>query len=125
MADDYHLLGLGGLTSLITNIKVSLWGNEVLFECLYNPEAPSPYVMVFKDCREMRWDVHDPEEVQDTFADLIGFHLGEDNHREPALIYTDIFEISLLYGSFTIHKGDISTLNSDTGIKNFQLSHQK
>lgn len=125
MADDYHLLGLRGLTSLITNVKVSLWGNEVLFECLYNPENPSPYGMVFKDCREIKWDVHDSEEVQDPLADLIGFHLGKDNHQEPALIYTDIFEISLLYGSFTIHKGDISTLNMDVCIKDTQLSYQK
>jgi hypothetical protein len=39
--DDYNLLGLGGLTSLVTNIKVALWGNEVLIECVYNPEERS------------------------------------------------------------------------------------
>jgi hypothetical protein len=37
---------------------------------------------------------------------LIGFHLGEDAHRTAALIHTDIFEISILYGSFSIHKGE-------------------
>ncbi len=32
MADDYNLLNLGGLTSPIANINVSLWGNQIVFE---------------------------------------------------------------------------------------------
>ncbi|MCL1475990.1 hypothetical protein [Argonema antarcticum] len=105
MADDYNLLGLGGLTSLVTNVKVCWWGNEVLVECLYDPTGSSlPYSLVFKDCRKIRWDVHDEEEVHQPLADLIGIHLGEEAHRKPALIHTDIFEISILYGSFSIQK---------------------
>jgi hypothetical protein len=34
MADDYELLNLGGLTSLVANVKVSLWGNQIVFECI-------------------------------------------------------------------------------------------
>ena len=106
MADDYNLLNLGGLTSLITNINVSLWGNEILFECIYDPTGDrSPYSLVFQDCRDI-WEVFHPEDVKDPEADLIGFHLGEDAHRTAALIHTDIFEISILYGSFSIHKGE-------------------
>ncbi len=37
MADDYELLNLGGLTSLVANVKVSLWGNQIVFECIYDP----------------------------------------------------------------------------------------
>ncbi len=107
MPDDYKLLNLGGLTSLVTNIKVSLWGNELLLECIYDPTGDrSPYSLVFQDCREIRWEVHDEEEIKEPEADLIGFHLGEDAHRTAALIHTDIFEISILYGSFSIHKGE-------------------
>jgi hypothetical protein len=47
-----------------------------------------------------------PEDVKDPEADLIGIHLGENAHRKAALIHTDIFEISILYGSFSIHKGE-------------------
>ena len=48
MPDDYHLLKLGGLTSLITSVNVSLWGNEVSVECVYDPtEDRLPYVLVF------------------------------------------------------------------------------
>ena len=108
--DDYNLLGLGGLTSLVTNIKVSLWGNEVLIECVYNPEERSPYVLAFKDCRDIRWTVHDEEEVGELEAEFLGISLGESSHRKPAVLTTDIFEISILYGSFSIHKSD--NLNS-------------
>ena len=113
MADDYNLLNLGGLTSLITNINVSLWGNEILFECIYDPTGDrSPYSLVFQDCRDISWEVFHPEDVKDPEADLIGFHLGEDAHRKAALIHTDIFEISILYGSFSVQKAE--NFNSGT-----------
>jgi hypothetical protein len=114
MPDDYNLLNLGGFTSLVQNVNVSLWGNEVLLECIYDPTGDRlPYSLVFQDCREIMWEVHDEEEVKEPEADLIGIHLGEDAHRKAALIHTDIFEISILYGSFSIHKGE--DLNSALG----------
>ena len=115
MADDYELLNLGGLTSLITNINVSLWGNQIVFECIYDPTGHrSPYSIVFQDCRDISWEVFHPEDVKDPEADLIGFHLGEDAHRTAALIHTDIFEVSILYGSFSIQKGeDFNSSTSD------------
>ena len=94
--EDYHLLGLGGLTSLITNVKISMWGNKILFECVYVPEKRSPYRIVFQDYREITWEVYVPEEVGEAEADLIGIHLGEDAHRKPAVITTDIFEVSIM-----------------------------
>ncbi|WP_373538027.1 hypothetical protein [Microcoleus sp.] len=107
MPDDYNLLNLGGLTSLVTNVNVSLWGNEILFQCIYDPTGDRlPYTIVFHDCRDVSWEVFHPEDVQDREADLIGIHLGEDDHRQAALIHTDIFAISILYGSFSIHKGE-------------------
>ena len=112
MPDDYNLLNVGGLTSLVTNVNVSLWGNQIVFECIYDPTGDrSPYTIVFHDCRDISWEVFHPEDVQDPEADLIGFHLGEDAHRTAALIHTDIFEICILYGSFSIHKGE--KLNSE------------
>ena len=102
--EDYHLLGLGGLTSLITNVKISIWGNKILFECVYNPDNRLPYTIVFQDCREINWEVYVPEEVGEVEADLIGIHLGEDAHRKPAVITTNIFEISIMYGSFYVDK---------------------
>ncbi|MFS8117095.1 MAG: hypothetical protein ACMG55_01195 [Microcoleus sp.] len=107
-------LGLGSIKSLVQNVNVSLWGNEVLLECIYDPTGDRlPYSLVFQDCREIMWEVHDEEEVKDPEADLIGIHLGEDAHRKAALIHTDIFEISILYGSFSIDKGE--DLNPEVG----------
>jgi hypothetical protein len=107
MADDYELLNVGGLTSLVTKINVSLWGNEISLECIYDPTGDrSPYTIVFHDCRFITWEVHDEEEIQEPEADLIGIHLGEDAHRKAALIHTDIFEISILYGSFSVRKAE-------------------
>jgi hypothetical protein len=105
MADDYYLLGLGGMISLVTNIQVSSWGAELLLECVYDPRGERlPYQLIFKDCQYIRWDVQDSELVNDLEADLIGIHLGEGSHRQPAVIHTDIFEISILYGSWSVHK---------------------
>ncbi len=100
--DDYHLLGLGGLTSLITNVIVSKWGNEVLIQCLYNPLEKVAYTLAFEDCRDIRWTVHDEEEVGENEAEIYGITLGEGGHRKPAVIHPDIFEISIIYGSFKI-----------------------
>ncbi|WP_242723101.1 hypothetical protein [Microcoleus vaginatus] len=105
------MLGLGGFTSLITKVNVSLWGSEVLIECVYNPEERLPYMLTFKDCRDISWTVHDEEAVGEPEAEFFGITLGESEHRKPAVITTDIFEISILYGSFRIHKG--KNLNSE------------
>ena len=105
MRDDYYLLELGGLTSLVTSVKVSLWGNEVSLECVYDPTGDRlSYVLIFQDCCDIRWTVHDAEEVHEPEADLIGISLGKNAHQKPAVIHTDIFEISMLYGSFKLQK---------------------
>jgi hypothetical protein len=61
-------------------------------------------VLAFKDCRDLRWTVHDEEEVGELEAKFLGIYLGESAHRQPAVLTTDIFEVSILYGSFSIHK---------------------
>ena len=115
MPDDYHLLKLGGLTSLITSVNVSLWGNEVTLECVYDPTHNRlPYVLVFQDCQDIRWSVHDSEEVHEPEADLIGFSMGAESHQKPAVITTDIFELSITYGSFVLKKADETVVDVPT-----------
>ena len=65
-----------------------------------------PYILAFKDCRDISWTVHDEEAVGELEAEFFGISLGDAEHRKPAVITTDIFEISILYGSFSIHKGE-------------------
>jgi hypothetical protein len=50
--------------------------------------------------------VHDEEAVGELEAEFFGISLGDAEHRKPAVITTDIFEISILYGSFSIQKGE-------------------
>ncbi len=102
---DYHLLGLGNFTSLIKRIDVKLWGKEVMIHCLYDPVARQPYVLIFKNCREIHWNIYGEDaDLQASETDLIGFLLGRDNYRKPATINTNLFELSVLYGDFEIQK---------------------
>ncbi len=41
---------------------------------------------------------------KDQEADLISFKFGKDNHQEPAMVGTDIFDVSVLYESFEMYK---------------------
>ena len=50
-----------------------------------------PHKLTFRDCQDI-WTVHDSEEPHEKETDLLGITLGENEHRESALIYTDIFE---------------------------------
>ncbi|MBH8576720.1 hypothetical protein I8752_27765 [Nostocaceae cyanobacterium CENA369] len=105
MPDDYYLLRLGGLTSLITSVNVSLWGNRISVECVYNPtEVRLPYILVFQNCHDIRWSVHNSDKVNEKEADIIGFSIGTESHKKAAVITTDIFEISIAYGRFTLQK---------------------
>ncbi|WP_335133399.1 hypothetical protein [Nostoc sp.] len=38
------------------------------------------------------------------YPDIFNFLLGKQNHSQPALFHTDIFDITILYGSFKLEK---------------------
>ncbi|WP_375498439.1 hypothetical protein [uncultured Nostoc sp.] len=48
--------------------------------------------------------MHDSEEVHESEADLIGFSIGAESHKKATVITTDIFELSIIYGSFVLQK---------------------
>jgi hypothetical protein len=105
MADDYLLLGLGELTSLVTGVRVSAWGSVLTVECVYAPgDRNLPYQLIFEDCQAIQWDVLEAQSVGDVEADLIGISLGKEEHQAPAIIHTDIFEVSVTYGSFRLER---------------------
>jgi hypothetical protein len=102
---DYAKLGLGKATSVITAIDVSDWGAQVTFSCLYDPRGTSkPYKLMFQGCTDVRLSMLDYQASEDGTAELIGFSLGEDARRKPAVITTDIFEASITYDVFHIVK---------------------
>jgi hypothetical protein len=109
MGDDYTKLGLGTQTSLITNLVIQAWGTEVKLECVYDPKGQRlPYSITFYGCQNIHWEVHDPELADDIEADLIGISLGSNLNQEPAVIYTDIFELSVSYRDFSLEKAGLA-----------------
>ena len=102
---DYALIGVGGAASVVTAIDLNNWGSEVIVSCLYDPLGTAkPYKLVFGGCGEVRCSVHEEGALEDTSADLIGFSIGENDLRKPAIITTDVFELSILYRTFQVEK---------------------
>ncbi len=100
---DYAQLRLGDATSVVTAIDVSDWGAQLILSCLYDPQGTSkPYKLIFLGCTEVRLSMQDHQRSKDTSADLIGFSIGEDTQRKPAVITTDVFEASVTYETFRI-----------------------
>lgn len=95
---------LGSFISLITNISLSSWGNKLTFECVYDPIDRKPYKMIFTGCTNIKWDIHSPEDVDNTEADLIDIQLKPNQESKEATFRTDIFEITFLYQSLEIEK---------------------
>jgi hypothetical protein len=87
--------------ALITGIQVRRWGHEVVIEGLDDPSTRQPLRLRFADCRDIHWSNHAPEDAE-VEADVIGFCLGQGDFKEPALITTDLFELSVFYGSCEI-----------------------
>jgi hypothetical protein len=94
----------GGLG--VMGIESRLWGKEYVISFLYNPLThDKSFRIIFKDCTHYQWDTTGSEiDERDVNADVIGFEIGLDQHRKPAVLTTDLFEISILYGSLEVEK---------------------
>lgn len=89
--------------SLIVGVTISKWGATVTVSCRHLlPNSPDEYELVFNDCHKLSWEVYGEENLVDLEADIIGFSDGLENHQEAAIITTDIFELSILYGGLNI-----------------------
>lgn len=89
--------GLRLMPSLVTDVRVSNWGNELVLECLDDPLTRRRYQLVYQNCRDIRWSLHDAEATRDAEADVIAICPGQGGHAEPAVLTTDIFELAVLY----------------------------
>jgi hypothetical protein len=100
----FELLGVEPGRMTVRDVQVSAWGSEVLISCAYEGDGPRPFQLLFEECSSIQWDVHGNLDDPDTDAELMGLFLGEEAHREAAIIYAEPFEIAVLYGSFTLIK---------------------
>lgn len=85
------------------------WGGELEVSYLYDPDGVRrPSRLLFTECRRIRWDVHNPEDVPEAVRDgavgVIGFELASES-RDHALIHTDTFELAIWYGSYEVVDG--------------------
>jgi hypothetical protein len=90
--------------SLVADVQVRNWGSELVLVCLDDPLTRQSYEFVYKDCREIRLSLHDAEATRATEADVIGFCEGTLAHADPAVLTTDLFELSILYGRLEIRQ---------------------
>jgi hypothetical protein len=92
--------------SLVTNIRAKKWASEFVLTCLDDPVTRRAYELVFLNCREIHWFSNEAESVLvlATEADVIGFDRGQAMHVEPAVLTTDLFELSILYGQVEIRE---------------------
>lgn len=103
----FDMLGVEPGNLNITNVHITNWGTDVQLDLEYRPadEQPAqPFQLVFEDCRSLTWDVHDYSDEQDVTTIVLGLFLGEGQHQESAIIYTDIFELSVQYGEMLVVK---------------------
>jgi hypothetical protein len=90
----------------IRDMRLTGWGKDVVFECLYEPGAPGkpvPFQVMLKDCRDMHWRVYAHGDGQ-VAATIVNINLGTGQHRKPAQILTDYFGLTVLYGEVVIEK---------------------
>lgn len=102
--NDLRKFNLGESASLITDIILSSWGNEICFQCKYLLREDMSYSLSFVNCFQINWEVNSPELREDTEADIIFVDFGKSNHKEAASIHTDIFTVEILYGELKFEK---------------------
>lgn len=101
---DFQNMNPQDFLSVVTEVRILKWGSEVEVECFDDPVTRQRYVLVFKNCTEIRWYAHDLNSVQESIDNLGGIIQGKENYQEPAIITGFIFELWVLYESFLIKK---------------------
>jgi hypothetical protein len=102
--DGLNFLGVGDFTCLITSIKFSRWGENVLINCIYNSPERLNYSIAFSGCYKIKWFMLDSEIAEDIEADVFDFQIHKDEQGEYAYFHTDIFDILIHYKSMEILK---------------------
>ena len=72
--------------------------------CLDDPLTRRTDEVVFTNCREIRWSSDEAGAIlaAATEADIIGFGPGQASYVEPAILTTDLFELSIFYDRLEI-----------------------
>ncbi|MFW5691076.1 MAG: hypothetical protein ACOCXZ_01135 [Chloroflexota bacterium] len=106
----------GGLS--VVDIQMVEWGRDLLLGCIYRtipedgpPDAPVHFNIIFKECREIRYRVyahigmHEHGSIP-AEADVAELILGQANHRKDASVLTNLFGLTISYGSIQLEMND-------------------
>jgi hypothetical protein len=101
---DYQALGLGAAASVVTAVTVDKDQHTIMISCLYDPQdAQMPYTLCFKQCEHIVWQTFKAlPDLQQLDAELIDISLGPRGAQQLAVLTTDVFELSFVYGSFSL-----------------------
>ncbi len=91
---------------LITGIEYKRWNRDLVFNAIYDDSREDTvFHVIFKDCQYINWfAMGDEVDAHHAAVDVIGMEIGEGAHRKPAMITTDLFEVSITYGELVIEK---------------------
>lgn len=98
--------------SLVTDIQVRNWASELVLVCLDDPLTRRTYELIYTNCREFRRSTDEAASIltEATEADIIGFHPGRASYLDPAVLTTDLFELSVLYDRLEIRETTADTV---------------
>ena len=101
---DYQALGLGEAASVVTAVTVDQDKHTIMISCLYDPQdVQMPYTLCFKQCAHIAWQIfNELRDLQQLDAELIGISFGTSDAQQRAVLTTDVFELSFVYGSFSL-----------------------
>jgi len=101
----FRLLDVRPAGVLISKFQVTDWGRTVKVECLYDPDDPKPFAIIFRHVREFHWEwLQEPSDELHDSADVIAIQLGQGKYKELAVVHTLEFELRVSYQEVELRK---------------------
>ena len=100
----FTVLGVSPRGLLLSSIDLGLWGATWILRCIYDPDNPKEFELVFHGCTKYVWEDKSNILVTDVVADVIDILLGEKHHGSPAIIATNLFLIEITYNECSVIK---------------------
>jgi len=95
----WELLSLPPGSVYIRDVRLCHTNSTVIVDCDAVTDADpngTSFQLTFKNCRDVHWEAVDPYS-KDELVQAFGVYLGEEAHNKPAVIYTGITEMTVLY----------------------------
>jgi hypothetical protein len=105
MMEDLVEFGFGNATSLLKKFAVSQWGDEIYFQCLYEPGIESPYEIQLTACSRMSWSAHSPENIPEALLSITDITIKNlEGDLKEFVMLTEVFELCVTCKFISISK---------------------